>query len=201
MEARRYVWLLAILLGAAACAGGSGSSGFDSAPNESAAITLALQEQRCVDSPTLTVCPTNVAPPADVHRPHPPGEIDVSVNQSGAVACAQVTADAACTFTLPFSSDGFPPGSTFRVAVRSVDPPSPWAFTAPPVPSGAPDTPGLEVPVAVVPQAGPAANTRVQVAVLVFAEPPNALPATVQELGDTGADFAYVTHELTLQPQ
>jgi hypothetical protein len=209
MHARRTVWLMILLLAwlplvLAACAGGnggSGSSGFDSAPTEGAAITLALKEQRCVASPMLTVCPTNVPPPANVHLPLQPGQVDVNVDQSHAVACVQPTVDAACTFTLPFSSAGFSDGTTFRVAVRNVDPPGPWMLSAPPQPTGAPGAPGFEVPVAVGPASGaPMVVTHVQLAVLVFAEPPSTLPASVDELGNTGADFAYVTNELTLQP-
>lgn len=206
MHARRTVWLMAMLLGVAACAGGgaggSGSSGFDSAPNESAAITLALKEQRCVDSPMLIICPTNVPPPTNVHPPQQPGQVDVNVDQSRAVACVQPTADAACTFTLPFSSAGFPDGTTFRVAVRNVEPPGPWVLSAPPQPTGAPGTPGFEVPVVVGAANGaPTVVPHVQLAVLVFAEPPPTLPASVDALGNTGADFAYVTAELTLQPE
>jgi len=198
MQTRRYVWLLTLLLGLAACSGGSGSSGFDAAPSENAAITLALQEQRCVDSPTLTVCPTNVT--STQGNPHQPVEVRTSIDQQASLACASTALGVPCNFTVPFSPEGFPPDTTFRVAVRRTDPLGPWVLAAPPLPDGAPDAAGLEVPVALPSSTdAPAAGAHVQVAVLVFAEPPQALPTTVPELSDTGADSAFVTHELTLQ--
>ena len=42
------------------------------------------------------------------------------------------------------------------------------------------------------------APTQIQLAVLVFLDPPRDLPAQVTELGDTGADFAFVTADLAL---
>jgi hypothetical protein len=58
LAARLIVGSLLILLG---CAGGSGSSGFDLAEN--GAIMQALDEERCVESDGLTICPADGASP------------------------------------------------------------------------------------------------------------------------------------------
>jgi hypothetical protein len=59
MRAWRFPWISALALAtcvtAIACAGGSGSSGFDL--TENSAITMALDEQRCVDFEGLRICP------------------------------------------------------------------------------------------------------------------------------------------------
>jgi len=60
MQLWRYVWLVALGCALAACAGGSGSSGFDSFPSsENAAIQQALDERRCVERQGLTICPAD----------------------------------------------------------------------------------------------------------------------------------------------
>lgn len=58
MQVRRElrVILMLLVLSLQACAGGSGSSGFDVA-SENAAIRQALSEQRCVVRDGLTICP------------------------------------------------------------------------------------------------------------------------------------------------
>jgi hypothetical protein len=98
---------LALSLLSFSCAGGSGSSGFDFAENT--AIEMALDEQRCVESEGLTICPAGMATPPPATRtatPLPPaptptptnGVIDVPT-ETPATPPAQVTATAAPSAT------------------------------------------------------------------------------------------------------
>lgn len=108
---RRSLLILALVLAllSFSCAGGSGSSGFDLAENT--AIDMALDEQRCVESDGLTICPagtpTHSAPdvtmtPTATPRPPTPtptpttGAIDVPspVTATPSVPPAQQTATA-----------------------------------------------------------------------------------------------------------
>jgi len=71
------------------------------------------------------------------------------------------------------------------VAVRARDPDGPWIISP---------APGNSAPLTVDP-AGP----DYQIAVLVFLEAPDFVPAEVDLLADSGADFAFVT--LPLSPE
>jgi hypothetical protein len=75
MSVRRYVGFLTLLLmtvALAACAGGSGSSGFDTFPrSEDAAIQQALAERRCVPRGKLTICPADETLPTPTASPTP----------------------------------------------------------------------------------------------------------------------------------
>jgi hypothetical protein len=66
----RWVWLVALwcALAAAACAGGSGSSGFDPLLRENRAIEEALETMGCEMSDGLTICPSG----AETATPEPP---------------------------------------------------------------------------------------------------------------------------------
>ncbi|MFI5394541.1 MAG: hypothetical protein ACHQ9S_03315 [Candidatus Binatia bacterium] len=72
MQMRRYLWLMLLLSGSmlTACAGGSGSSGFD-VRSENAAIQTALAEQRCVQHESLTICPAGEASASPEGSPTP----------------------------------------------------------------------------------------------------------------------------------
>jgi hypothetical protein len=202
MQMRRYLWLT-VMLAAAACDGGSGSSGFD-IRSENAAITLALMQQQCVPHAGLLICPAdetgnvpgNVATPTVPQTPR----IDTGVSKATVVPCVQAAPDAACTFTLPFAPEGFPAGAVYRVAVR-VDTSGPWTI-GPELSSGASPAASFDAPVSVATSTlVPAGGTSVQLAVLVFLKPGGAVPTVVDALADTGADYAFVTTELMLQPQ
>ncbi len=86
MYTRRWHVLLWCLLGCglAACAGGSGSSGFD-IQSENAAIQQALSAQRCVQHESLIICPAAEpgtpapsATPTATHEPPQPTATPVS---------------------------------------------------------------------------------------------------------------------------
>jgi hypothetical protein len=194
MGARRHLWLIVILLAfaLAACSGGSGSSGFDAFPSENAAIRQAVDEQRCIEHEGLTICAAGPSiTPAEGVR------IDTGLGDATSVTCVQEAADAPCSFTLPFAPQGFPPDAVFRVAVRE-DARGRWTIGPDLVLGG---MPSLDAPVSVeaTPRA-PTAAIPIQIAVLVFIEPPGVLPGEVDALADSGADFAFVTPEFSLQP-
>jgi hypothetical protein len=233
----------------AACAGGSGSSGFDL--TEGAAIKLALDEQRCVDLDGFLVCPADTSstePPAVTPTPTgtkpgatenptpsptraggetpPPTaipivtasatpsptptvavapEVDLVLNRLGAVDCLDLEQDGLCHLMIAFAPEGFPTNAVFRVAVRKLDPitlepEGAWVLGAPPVPSGSPDMPSFDASVSAVPTADVTSGTvMVQFAVLVFLDPPATIPEQTELLGDTGADYAFITTEIVIE--
>ncbi len=251
MQRRRYLWLMWFLLGGvlAACAGGSGSSGFDAFPSsENAAIEQALNQQRCVEYQGLTICPADgtptseptasptpaptQTPTAGTHTPPASGtplatatprtiltatptgtatpvsnqprapQVDTAIERGGSILCAPIDASDGCAFVVPFAADGFPPGAVFRVAVRTVAPPSAWTIGPDLDSNGSPSTPLFDAPVAVqVPTRQPSADLQVQIAVLAFLEAPTDLPSEVETLAASGADFAFVTTQVALQPE
>ena len=198
MHARRTVWLIILLLallplGLAACAGGSGSSGFEPV-SEDAAITQALTTQACVRSDALTVCPADVAGP-----PKAPGSIETGVDQSRPVSCTLETATN-CNLIVPFMPEGFGPDAVFRVAVRNVDPNGKWRISAAPIPNGTPGAPDFDGAVGVDrPPDTQSTAGHVQLAILVFLHTPPTSFQPVDTLSETGAEFVYVTTQLTLQ--
>jgi hypothetical protein len=177
----RFAILLMLAGFLAGC--GSGSSGFDEAPiSEDAAIDTALMQHRCVQSESLTVCPTGETPGA-------PGRVDLDLGDSGAVPCT--SAVGSCALVLPFVPSGFAPTATFGVAVRTVSPSGPWQISAALAGPGTSDQPApLQAPVSVDSQLPP--NPEVQLAVVVFASPPTAPFPPLDTLGESGAAFAFV---------
>jgi hypothetical protein len=246
----RWTWLL---LGCvlAACAGGSGSSGFDISASENAAISQALSEQRCVADAGLTICPVNqgVQPPAPSptptstllpatptppvtslpaatataaatavpsHTPAPPAatptvpangppngmSVDTGLTPGVPLSC--VLGPSGCRFVVPFEPVGFPPDATFSVAARQdesggwrIAPATASSGTTVEVPSFS-GTLSIAVGSALVQPVGSGAT--VQLAVLVFVQPPASVPAQVVHLADSGAAFAFVTGTVNVQP-
>jgi hypothetical protein len=249
MHARRYRWVILMLLGAGlaacacACVGGSGSSGFDAFP-ESAAIKQALDTHQCVARAGLMICPADetaaatptptptatgtptlietllpsrtatptasVSPTAHVARTPTPTasptplaspRIDTGVDTAAPIPCAPLDSTAACTLLVPFAPQGFGPEAVFRVAVRSLEPGAQWVIGPQPIAMGSPNAPNFDSAVAVeISPRMPSAEVAVQIAILVFRQPVDMLPAEVAELADSGADFAFVTTTVTLQP-
>jgi len=217
MSVRRFVCVLMVaLVGGAsllltACGGGSGSSGFDAGlAAENAAIQRTLAAQQCEMHEGLTICPAHEGPGGIPVTPGMPASatptpatpaVDTLVDRQTPIACVRADAQS-CQFTLTFVPQGFPATTTFRVAVRNVGPNSVWRITPEAMPINAPNPAGgLVTTVDAAAGAAEAAQPgRVQLAVLVFLTPPAALPDTVSELVDSGADFAFVTGELPLLP-
>jgi hypothetical protein len=126
--------------------------------------------------------------------------VDTGIND-GVLPCAPVDAENSCVFVVPFAPDGFPAGTIFRVAVRTVEPPSPWTIGADATPNGTPSAPAFDAAVAI--NAAPLQSNgtaQVQIAVLAFVKPPGTVPTAVANLGDSGADYAFVTTALSVQP-
>lgn len=242
MQLRRSFSVLFVLgFMLSACAGGSGSSGFDNFPNsENAAIQAALDEQRCVEFQGLSICPADTnqgtqpspspttaptgtptsaanpspartatplltpratatpTPTSETHPPHKP-VVDTGIHD-GTIPCAPADSGDGCILVLPFAPDGFPGGTVFRLAVRTVDPPSVWTIGSDVTPTGSPSAPAFDASVAVnTATQQPAGSVRVQLAVLAFLTPPASVPTTVEVLGSSGADYAFVTGDLSLQ--
>jgi hypothetical protein len=122
-----YLLLTCVLIfGVAACAGGSGSSGFD-IHSENAAIEAALTEQRCVQHESLTICPAAEAgtvpsptlPPAATSTPTPsfvplePTATPSNAFTPGEVPTATASpAHTAATSPTPFRTQTAPPSAT-----------------------------------------------------------------------------------------
>jgi len=162
-------------------------------PQPTAAPT-ASQTRAATANPTATPTAT---PPA--HNPQQPA-VDTGIND-GVIPCATVGTENSCVFVVPFAPDGFPTGTVFRVAVRTVEPPSLWTIGSDASPNGSPSAPAFDAAVAI--SAAPLQSDgtgHVQVAVLAFFKPPSNVPATVANLGDSGADYAFVTTELSVEP-
>lgn len=149
--------------------------------------------------PLPTSSPTPTATPTPDLHPPPKPHIDTGIND-GSILCALIDASNGCVVVVPFAPDGFPPGTVFRVAVRTVTPPRAWSIGADLTSTGSPSAPAFDGAVAVdqVDQL-PAGSARVQVAVLAFVHPPTNIPAKVETLADSGADYAFVTSDLTLE--
>ena len=190
---KRVSTRLLVLLLIAGC-GGSGSSGFD-LTSENAAITQALEGNRCVASGELTICPSGASPTL----PSPSGQpkIDIAVAPDGVVDCTPAGSTTTCSFLLPLTVQHVTPGTELRVAVRSAGKREEWvvgdalealsrlsAAVTVELGGGASDAPPVSF----------------QVAVLVFAAPPSSVPDRVRELAASAADVAFVTGSLTPRP-
>lgn len=129
------------------------------------------------DTPTPT--PTATLIPAQ------PG-VDTNVASSDSVTCESAGPGQPCAFLFTFVPSGIPATAAYRVAVRGRDPNGDWAVY-PVVDHGA--------LIAVDPNV-----STIQIAVLVFLADPGFVPDRIALLGDSGADYAFVTSPLTLQP-
>ena len=185
------VFAIVLALAMAAC-GGSGSSGFDA---ELQAINRALETGMCAVSEMLEICP------ADTTDVLPGGaEVETSVAGGSTVPCTDVLPPGPqCVFEFDYAPRGFPPEAEFRLAVRTTDGARRWTVTAMSVNQGTPTDPHFDNPVLIPDPEFDAAGRGVQIAVLVFLEPPVSVPTTVTLLADTGADFAFVTADLSAE--
>lgn len=139
-----------------------------------------------------TMTPTREPSAEPTPPPAPPMMVDTNVPAKETVACVP-TETGACSFDFLFFVDGFPPDAVFRTAVRDRDD-APWKILpATGVVDHEPNGSSYKSPIEVDPGAiAPGEAPNLQLAVLVFLTDPGPLPATVELLGDTHADFAYV---------
>jgi hypothetical protein len=249
------LFCLALLLG---CAGGSGSSGFDVVEN--AAIDQALDEQRCIESGGLVICPADTAVPAATDTPTvsptptfvpatstptaaatapeqgtptlptaaaatatvtatpqqvrtptftptptstPPApstpgmRIDVGLALGDVMRCT--TVDDSCEFSFRFTVQGFPPNTAFLAASRRLSPESIWEITVPVLVASAGDSMTFDASIR-VPAGPPGEAIPVQVAVLAQSTPADSAPSSVDFLGESSAEFAFVTPVLQVVP-
>lgn len=189
MQAKGRMTLMGALLAAllAACAGGSGSSGFITAGLENQLIDEALQDRSCVPGEGLTICPAGEEGASQPGTPGPdsPGaSVDTTLEGANSLDCVGVARGAACQFSFSFIARGLPAESVYRVAVRSSDPLGKWTLAESPVNNGGVFTAVLSVP------DGAAA---IQIAILAFAEPEAVTTdAELKTLSSSGADLAFV---------
>lgn len=121
--ATALILTLALTLLSFSCAGGSGSSGFDLAENE--AINMALDEQRCVESEGLTICPAGTP----THSA-PDVTMTPTVTPLPATPTPTPTTDAV---DFPTGTPSVPPAQ--QTATTSPRPTSTPRATHPPIPS------------------------------------------------------------------
>jgi hypothetical protein len=164
-------------------------------PGPSATVTPRFTE---TGTPTVTV--TRPAPETPFPTAPPIMEIETSLSDAGAINCPSLPVEIACPFDFAFTPRGFPADATYRVAVREAVE-MPWTIL--PVPQLIPQErePAFASFFEIDRSASPGAPLpALQFAVLVFLGPADGLPAQVQRLGDTGADFAYVTPVVSIAP-
>ena len=160
-------------------------------------------------TPTVVSRPTTTATPAPAGTPFPatptptatptpegPPGISIDLNPFTPISCIRL--DAGCAFTVAVAPHGFPAGTVYRIATRTLEPPGPWMigppFSAPVVSASPVDAPGSVTAAAPMTDAG----TAIQLAVLVFLDSHAVLASEVEQLADTGARYAFVTEQLVV---
>jgi hypothetical protein len=150
-RARHWRWLVLVALccgwALSACAGGSGSSGFDAVTAENKAIDRALESQACEVNDGLTICASGAGTPLPSDTPTPPPPSATPTPSAVATATATqsspaVTATASPTgspaFRSPTPTSSLPPPSATPTATgttRRSDSPTPTATPIPAQPS------------------------------------------------------------------
>lgn len=180
---KRVIAAMAAAVALGACAGGSGSGGFDI--SEAAAIRQAIESDECVARDTMLVCPVT-EPGKDAPGPE---RIDAALAVAEPVPCEE--AAGACTFHPTFVPDGFPEGARFSIASRESDA-DPW-HVEPPVELAAGAPSDLSGQIAVPESDAASGVSSVQFAVLVFLAPREIPSGPIFELSSTFADFVFVT--------
>ena len=214
-------WVLAALCAAvlAGC-GGSGSSGFDGVAAENRAIDQALDSNGCVTERGLTICASGEVPPTlppplptptatamlnttatptgtpvfaspsaspspTPTRPASQPGVDVQPDATDIADCIAAADSQECTLRVVFVPIAAPLDAGYRAAVRQRQPDGPWQIQ--------PVT-GNEVEIVI----GPGVAV-VQTAILLYEREPGPVPAEVEVLSDSGADFAFVMAPLVVR--
>jgi hypothetical protein len=216
-------WVIAALCAAllAAC-GGSGSSGFDGVASENTAIDQALDSNGCVTERGLTICASGdvaippTPPPSPTGTPisqstgtptptgtpgraspspsptrtatRPPSQpgVDIQPDATDVANCAATADSQSCSLRVVFVPISAPVDAAYRAAVRQRDPDGPWRIL--------PVT-GNQVDIVIGPEVAV-----VQTAILLYERDPGPVPAEVEVLSATGADFAFVAAPLVVRP-
>jgi hypothetical protein len=137
-------------------------------------------------SPTLTPTPIPLLPPS----------VDTGLSDQSAITCVQTSAGGPCSVTLHLLTQGFPADATFRVAARAMTPIGLWQLASAPVLGNGAAAAKLD---ATVELPGPEPPALVQFAVLVFLTEPSSLAPEFHALGETRAEFAFVTPTLAVE--
>lgn len=145
-------------------------------------------------TPTMSMSPT--ATPTPTRTPTIAPRVDTGLNDQTAIRCVQTAPGGPCSVPLRFSTEGFPPSATFRVAARAIGPTGTWQLAPAPVPDNATAAAMFSVTVLL---AGPEPPAHAQFAVLVFLNAPPTLPDAFQELVETSAEYAFVTPTLSVE--
>ncbi|MFN8644521.1 MAG: hypothetical protein U0802_23730 [Candidatus Binatia bacterium] len=196
----------------AGCVGGSGSSGFDLAAAENAAIDRVLDGGACVAERGLTICASGMAAsPAPSPTSTPPLAQTPTAGPDGTPTTTPATRSPTPTATLapaqPAVDVAVDPADVAACAELDASNPCTVGVLIVPmaVPGGAayrvavrtrlPDGPWRilvvsELEVAI--EVAPGVDT-LQTAILVYDRDPGPVPAVIRVLADSGADFAFVT--------
>lgn len=193
----RLVGLCLVFAILSACAGGSGSSGFDVSPAaENEAINQVLAAKQCLPGEGLTICPANetaVDVPVPGATPAPQGvDVGTTVDTGDFMSCG-LSPEEVCRLPVAVSVSGLTSGAAYQVAARGFDPLSDWIIASPATiinaDIGATFTATIEVP---------GASLSLQVAVLVFVDGTGTSLGEIRTLAETDAGFVFVTVPIPL---
>lgn len=189
MTWRDSLFFVLLSAGLAACAPGSGSSGFDLSPAaEDALIDDALDTRGCVDDANITVCPALEGVPT-IPTPSQtpataPEQIGVNVTRDP-IDSLMCDPDGSCTQSIDLVLSRLPEGATVQLAVRLPNGEIGWQLSiATPAPPTGTTTTTVRVPMR-------AEGT--QIAILIFLDGEASAPGLVETLSSTGADVIFVT--------
>lgn len=175
-----------------ACAGGSGSSGFDVSPAaENEAISQALVQRHCQPGEGLTICPAN-EDSLDVpgQSPLPPLEgtnVGTDANTTDVARCV-AGGEARCRIPVSVNASGLPPGASYQIAGRGLEPLSTWTISEPAVTVADGDLVTFNGQIEV-----PSSSAAFQVAVLVFIDGVGTAIGEISTLTETGATLGFVS--------
>jgi len=147
-------------------------------------------------TPTMSMSPTVAFTPTPTLTPKLAPRIDTGLGDEAPITCVQMAPGGPCTALFTFSTEGFPVNASFRVAVRAIAPLGLWQLAPAPLPSNAAADGTYETSVVL---AGPQPPAQVQFTVLVFLDLPPSLPEEFNQLGATGAEYAFVTPTLSVE--